>query len=155
MKSTLLSVFFVALMVVGAACASNSGGRPPERVVPRARAAPAARGDPHRAAGRKARRHAGNGRRARRRRQHKEAGGAASSGGIRARQINTRGFTFDVLETGSAGEPVLLLHGFPDTSLEWTGLMPVLSANGYHCLAPDQRGYSPGARPTEVDAYTV
>jgi pimeloyl-ACP methyl ester carboxylesterase len=67
--------------------------------------------------------------------------------------IETRGFTFDALEAGSGGEPVLLLHGFPDTSLEWTSLMPVLSANGYHCLAPDQRGYSPGARPTEVDAY--
>jgi pimeloyl-ACP methyl ester carboxylesterase len=73
--------------------------------------------------------------------------------GIRSRQINTRGFTFDALETGADGEPVLLLHGFPDTSLEWTALMPVLAANGYHCLAPDQRGYSPGARPTEVDAY--
>ena len=84
----------------------------------------------------------------------KDGQGSASDGGvIRARQINTRGFTFDVLETGSAGEPVLLLHGFPDTSLEWTALMPVLSAAGYHCLAPDQRGYSPGARPTEVDAY--
>jgi pimeloyl-ACP methyl ester carboxylesterase len=92
----------------------------------------------------------------------KDGQGSASDGSrveaqggevITVRQINTRGFTFDVLETGSAGEPVLLLHGFPDTSLEWSGLMPVLSANGYHCLAPDQRGYSPGARPTEVDAY--
>lgn len=72
---------------------------------------------------------------------------------IRTRTIKTRGFTFDVREAGSGGEPVLLLHGFPDTSLEWSSLMPVLAANGYHCLAPDQRGYSPGARPTEVDAY--
>jgi len=79
---------------------------------------------------------------------------AQGNGAIRTRQIATRGFTFDVLEAGPAdGEPVLLLHGFPDTSLEWTALMPVLAANGYHCLAPDQRGYSPGARPTEVDAY--
>ena len=72
---------------------------------------------------------------------------------IRARKIKTRGFTFDALEAGSGGESVLLLHGFPETSLMWTGLMPVLSANGCHCLAPDQRGYSPGARPTEVSAY--
>jgi pimeloyl-ACP methyl ester carboxylesterase len=72
---------------------------------------------------------------------------------IRARKITTRGLTFDALETGSRGEPVLLLHGFPETSLMWTGLMQALSANGYHCLAPDQRGYSPGARPTGVDAY--
>jgi pimeloyl-ACP methyl ester carboxylesterase len=72
---------------------------------------------------------------------------------IRARKITTRGFTFDALEAGTSGEPVLLLHGFPETSLMWTGLMSVLSENGYHCLAPDQRGYSPGARPTKVDAY--
>lgn len=72
---------------------------------------------------------------------------------IRTRKITTRGFTFDALEAGTGGEPVLLLHGFPETSLMWTGLMSVLSKNGYHCLAPDQRGYSPGARPTNVDAY--
>jgi pimeloyl-ACP methyl ester carboxylesterase len=75
------------------------------------------------------------------------------SEGIRARKITARGFTFDALESGSGGEPVLLLHGFPETSLMWTGLMSVLSANGYHCLAPDQRGYSPGARPLKVDDY--
>jgi pimeloyl-ACP methyl ester carboxylesterase len=72
---------------------------------------------------------------------------------IRTRKIKTRGFIFDALETGSNGEPVLLLHGFPETSLMWSGLMPVLTENGYHCLAPDQRGYSPGARPIGVDAY--
>jgi pimeloyl-ACP methyl ester carboxylesterase len=92
----------------------------------------------------------------------KDAQASASEGGrsetqdnqvIRTRTIKTRGFTFDALETVAAGEPVLLLHGFPDTSLEWASLMPVLSASGYHCLAPDQRGYSPGARPPTVDAY--
>ena len=72
---------------------------------------------------------------------------------IRSRKIETRGFVFDALESGSEGEPVLLLHGFPETSLMWSGLMAELSGNGYHCLAPDQRGYSPGARPTRVDAY--
>ena len=76
----------------------------------------------------------------------KDAPGSAIDGGIRTRQINTRGYTFDVRETGSVGEPVLLLHGFPDTSLEWTALMPVLAANAYHCPAPDQRGYSLSSR---------
>jgi len=85
--------------------------------------------------------------------QEQEGVGAGGSEVIRARKISTRGFTFDALEAESGGEPVLLLHGFPETSLMWTGLMTVLSANGYHCLAPDQRGYSPGARPTEVEAY--
>ena len=72
---------------------------------------------------------------------------------INTREIKTRGLTFRALEAGSGGEPVLLLHGFPETSLMWTDLMTTLAAAGYHCLAPDQRGYSPGARPAEVDAY--
>ena len=37
----------------------------------------------------------------------------------------------------------------------WVELLPRLSAAGYRCLAPDQRGYSPGARPTEVAAYST
>jgi pimeloyl-ACP methyl ester carboxylesterase len=35
----------------------------------------------------------------------------------------------------------------------WSRLMPDLAAAGYRCLAPDQRGYSPGARPDDVEAY--
>jgi pimeloyl-ACP methyl ester carboxylesterase len=80
-------------------------------------------------------------------------GGTQNGEAIRTRKIEARGLTFDALEIPSTGEPVLLLHGFPDTSLEWSALMPVLAASGYHCLAPDQRGYSPGARPTDVEAY--
>lgn len=30
-----------------------------------------------------------------------------------------------------------------------------LAAEGYRCLAPDLRGFSAGARPTEVDAYDI
>lgn len=53
----------------------------------------------------------------------------------------------------SDGEPVLLLHGFPETSIMWAPLMATLAGAGYRCVAPDQRGYSPGARPAEVAAY--
>src|SRR4030088_3162149 len=35
----------------------------------------------------------------------------------------------------------------------WEPLMATLAAEGYRCVAPDQRGYSPGARPEEADAY--
>jgi pimeloyl-ACP methyl ester carboxylesterase len=35
----------------------------------------------------------------------------------------------------------------------WIGLMERLAAEGYRCLAPDQRGYSPGARPPGIDHY--
>lgn len=61
--------------------------------------------------------------------------------------------TFRCREAGTTGEPVLLLHGFPETSHMWIGLMERLAAEGYRCLAPDQRGYSPGARPEGIEHY--
>ena len=51
------------------------------------------------------------------------------------------------------GEPVLLLHGFPQTSLAWASQVEALGAAGYRACAFDQRGYSPGARPDDVAAY--
>jgi pimeloyl-ACP methyl ester carboxylesterase len=62
------------------------------------------------------------------------------------RRLQARGLVFDVLAAGDpAGEPVLLLHGFPQTAACWTELAEVLAGAGYRLLAPDQRGYSPGA----------
>ncbi len=48
---------------------------------------------------------------------------------------------------------VLLLHGFPTTSAMYADLIPQLAAAGYRVVAPDQRGYSPGARPDGSAAY--
>ncbi|WP_343598853.1 alpha/beta hydrolase [Mycobacterium sp.] len=67
--------------------------------------------------------------------------------------ISARGLDFTVRHAGRAGEPVLLLHGFPETSAMWAGVMATLAGAGYRCAAPDQRGYSPGARPRDVEAY--
>ncbi|KQV75254.1 haloalkane dehalogenase [Aeromicrobium sp. Root344] len=64
--------------------------------------------------------------------------------------------TFDVRMTGPEdGEPVILLHGFPESSLSWSGVAPLLAGAGLRVIAPDQRGYSPGARPPGVDSYTT
>jgi pimeloyl-ACP methyl ester carboxylesterase len=64
------------------------------------------------------------------------------------------GLRFDVIDRGpSAGEPVVLLHGFPQDATAWQGVTTRLTAAGYRTLAPDQRGYSPAARPRSVDAY--
>jgi pimeloyl-ACP methyl ester carboxylesterase len=58
------------------------------------------------------------------------------------------GLTFDVEQAGPADGPlVLLLHGFPQTADSWRHTLPALGAAGCHAVAPDQRGYSPGARP--------
>jgi len=63
---------------------------------------------------------------------------------------------FDARADGPAdGELVLLLHGFPQTSLSWRYQLGALAAGGYRAVAPDQRGYSPGARPADVGEYRV
>src|SRR4029450_2041145 len=67
--------------------------------------------------------------------------------------IKTRsGLTFTADASGPAGGPlVLLLHGFPESRHSWRAALPVLAAAGYRAVAPDQRGYSPGARPDPTD----
>ena len=72
------------------------------------------------------------------------------------REIDANGMVFRARFTGAegpSGEPVILLHGFPETSIMWAGLMERLGEEGYRCFAPDQRGYSPGARPGTVEDY--
>jgi pimeloyl-ACP methyl ester carboxylesterase len=59
-------------------------------------------------------------------------------------------FTADVLGP-AGGALVLLLHGFPESRHSWRAALPALAAAGYRAVAPDQRGYSPGARPDPAD----
>jgi pimeloyl-ACP methyl ester carboxylesterase len=72
--------------------------------------------------------------------------------------------TFDVTDTapgggtggtGGTGETVIVLHGYPEDRHSWDGVTPALAEAGFRVLAPDQRGYSPGARPTARAAYTL
>jgi pimeloyl-ACP methyl ester carboxylesterase len=71
-------------------------------------------------------------------------------------RIEARGLTFDVHPGGpDDGPPVLLLHGFPQDHREWEPVTPRLHAAGLRTYAMDQRGYSPGARPTAVADYRI
>jgi pimeloyl-ACP methyl ester carboxylesterase len=61
---------------------------------------------------------------------------------------------FDVNDSGRPDDPVVvLLHGFPQLNTTWDGIISLLSARGYRCLAPNQRGYSAGARPKRRRDY--
>ena len=74
--------------------------------------------------------------------------------GQRMTTFTRDGLVFDVRDTGPAdGTPVVLLHGFPQDSRAWEAVSCLLHARGYRTLAPDQRGYSPGARPRSRRAY--
>jgi len=64
------------------------------------------------------------------------------------------GLVFDVRDTGPIdGAPVILLHGFPQDSRSWDAVSALLHGRGYRTIAPDQRGYSPLARPSPRHAY--
>ncbi|MBY0318450.1 MAG: alpha/beta hydrolase [Reyranella sp.] len=75
------------------------------------------------------------------------------------RKIKTApGLEFDCSLAGSPnGTPVLLLHGFGVSRHFWDRQVPALADAGYFAIAPNQRGYSPGARPDPKDlaAYHI
>jgi len=61
---------------------------------------------------------------------------------------------FAVTEEGR-GEPVLMLHGFPDSARLWRHQIPALVDAGYRVIAPDQRGFGASDKPQEVAAYAL
>ncbi len=64
--------------------------------------------------------------------------------------------SFDVRDAGPPDGPVVvLLHGFPQRNDSWDAVINRLTAEGYRCLAPNQRGYSPGARPSRRRDYRM
>jgi haloalkane dehalogenase len=45
-------------------------------------------------------------------------------------------------ETGAGGSPVaLLLHGYPESSYMWRGLLPAIAEAGWRAVAPDLAGF--------------
>lgn len=64
--------------------------------------------------------------------------------------------TFDALAAGPfTGRPVMFLHGFPEAATMWEFALGVLGNADCRAVAPDQRGYSPDARPPDVLDYTL
>jgi pimeloyl-ACP methyl ester carboxylesterase len=70
------------------------------------------------------------------------------------RRITGDGVELAVLDEGE-GTPVLLLHGFPDSSQVWRHQIPILKDAGFRVVAPDLRGFGESDKPRDVDAYRV
>lgn len=72
-------------------------------------------------------------------------------------RIAARGFEFRARVAGlrSDGPGLILLHGWPVTSIMWEPLVARAAAAGFRVVAFDQRGYSPDARPEGVENYAV
>jgi pimeloyl-ACP methyl ester carboxylesterase len=74
----------------------------------------------------------------------------------RLRSFARDGLRFQVTDTGPNVAPVVvLLHGFPQRASSWAKVAHLLNDQGLRTLAPDQRGYSPDARPRSRAAYAL
>ena len=69
-------------------------------------------------------------------------------------QIDSSGVKLDVQVEGK-GQPVVLLHGFPDSKRLWAKQVPALVDAGFQVIVPDQRGYGASDKPAEIDAYSI
>ena len=49
-------------------------------------------------------------------------------------------------------EPIVFLHGFPESHRTWREVAPALAAD-HRVVAPDQRGFAGSDKPQEVDQY--
>lgn len=66
--------------------------------------------------------------------------------------LYANGLAFTIRTAGpSNGEPVLLLHGFPDDAATFDDQLRALADAGYRCMAPTMRGYEPSAQPGDED----
>lgn len=75
---------------------------------------------------------------------------------IEHHQITANRINLHVVQDGpSAGQLVILLHGFPEFWFGWRRQIPYLAAAGYRVWAPDQRGYNLSDKPHGIAAYTL
>ena len=75
---------------------------------------------------------------------------------ITIKSIPANGFQFTCRFCGKPeDEPIILLHGWPETSHMWEELMKILAMEGYYCIAPNLRGFSMGARPKGKANYSI
>ena len=79
--------------------------------------------------------------------------------GVTSRYVDTtpNSLIFHILEsippkTTSNHKLILLVHGFPELAYSWRYILPLLSAQGYHAVAFDQRGYGRTFSPTPLEA---
>jgi pimeloyl-ACP methyl ester carboxylesterase len=63
--------------------------------------------------------------------------------------------TFSVVDVAGKREPVLLLHGFPDSAEVWRQQIPALQGAGFRVIVPDLRGFGDSAKPQDVEAYRL
>jgi len=66
------------------------------------------------------------------------------------------GIKLHSLQDGIGGNDVIIfLHGFPEYSYAWHKQLSFFANQGFHVIAPDQRGYNLTSKPNGVKAYVI
>ncbi len=79
-----------------------------------------------------------------------------SEDGMMYEFVEVNGITLHVAVSGEqGGEPVILLHGYPDASFGWRYQMVALAEKGFFVIAPDQRGYNLSEKPRGKENYMM
>ena len=72
------------------------------------------------------------------------------------RTITTNGIHLHAVTDGDPSKPlVILLHGFPEFWYAWRRYLPLLAAEGFFVVAPDQRGFNLSDKPGPTEAYDL
>jgi len=70
--------------------------------------------------------------------------------------IDTGQVRLRCIQAGNPDHPlVVFLHGFPACAKTWKRILPEVAKAGFHCMAPDQRGYGESSTPPNVADYSV
>ncbi|QJD97771.1 alpha/beta hydrolase [Mucilaginibacter robiniae] len=75
---------------------------------------------------------------------------------MQERLDDVNGIRLHTLQEGEGNtETIIFLHGFPEFSYAWHKQLPFFATQGFHALAPDQRGYNLTSKPKGVKAYML
>ena len=74
----------------------------------------------------------------------------------RLRTLETTRHRTSFIDAGpDSGPLIFFIHGWPELGILWRHQLEYFASAGWHCIAPDMRGYGKSAVPTEVTAYAM
>ena len=85
-----------------------------------------------------------------------QGGGRGATPRVTMGHAETKRHRTAFLEAGPRNGPLLiLLHGWPGMGVVWRQQLEHFAAAGWHCVAPDLRGFGGSSVPTEPEQYQV
>ena len=82
----------------------------------------------------------------------------SSSSSYEYRNVTLPDVTLSVLFAGSSSQNadiILFLHGFPEGSWSWHGVLDTKLLDSYQLIVPDQRGYNRSTQVSSAGAYAI